>query len=152
MGKTAREIISPDIVQDLIRAHCDEWLAYYLYNFMSKTISGNLYPQLQSMLEALAKDEYEHANELADMIVTLGGQPIADFTALEENANFASIVPPVDLTIDSIKTVVAESEANAINTYNELALKTKDTDIPVYELIAHILSEEVKHEESFENL
>lgn len=152
MGQTARSIVDVNIVNDLIKANCDEWFAYYLYVFMANTVSGALYPQLKEMLEEIAKSEYEHAQELADMIVKLGGKPIADPMDLEDNANNPVIVSPDVLTLESVCATVAESEANAIIVYNELARKTKDTDIATYQLVAHILSEEITHEEMFENL
>ena len=152
MGKTAREIINVGLIADLTRAYADEWLAYYLYDFLAQSVSGDLYPQLKDMLEETAKAEYEHANELADMIVKLGGKLIGDPTDLGKKANFPAIVPPDMIDFEAVVTILAESEANAIKVYNELALKTKDMDIPVYQLVAHILSEEISHEESFENL
>ena len=152
MGKTLREISSPEIVSELIKANADEWLAYYLYNFLAQSISGSLYPQLKEMLEETAKSEYEHANELADMIVKLGGKLIADPMSLEENANSPSIIPTGEINLETVCEIIAESEANAIRIYNALALKTKDTDIAVYKLVSHILSEEIDHEEMFENL
>lgn len=152
MGVTARQIAGQDIVADLIRANADEWLAYYLYDFLAQSIGGNLYPQLKSMLEKLSESEKEHADELADMIVKLGGKLISDPMSLEDNANNPVIVPPEKLDLDSVCAVIAESEANAIAIYNDLALKTKDTNIPVYSLVSHILSEEIDHEELFENL
>jgi bacterioferritin len=152
MGVTARSIVDNNIVNELVKAYADEILAWYLYNFMANTISGALYPQLKEMLEEIAKSEYEHASELADMIVKLGGKPISDPMDLEDNANNPVIVAEEPLTLETVCKAVAESEANAIITYNDLARKTKDTDIATYQLVAHILSEEITHEELFENL
>lgn len=152
MGKTAREITNPELITDLKKAYCDEWLAYYAYNFMAENVCGELYPQLQDMLEGLAKSEYEHAREISDMIVKLGDKAESDQMMLEDGANFPAPIIPEELEIEEVKKIIAESEANAIRIYNELALKTKDTDIAVYSLVAHILSEELTHEELFENL
>ena len=152
MGKTAREIVDTGIVDDLRRAYCDEWLAYYLYAFMAATVSGNLYPQLKEMLEGISKAEYEHSQELADMIVKLGGAIPSDPMDLEDGANNSVIIPDSPLDLDCVLEAVAKSEAGAILVYNELARKTKDTDIATYQLVAHILAEEIDHEEQFENL
>ena len=152
MGKTLQELTDKSIVADLIKAHCDELLAWHLYYFMASTIGGNLYPELKKLLDETASEELEHADELADLIVKLGGKPINDIAALEENANFAVIIPPDTIDLKSVCAVVAESEANAIKNYNALALKTKDKDIVVYTLISEILSDETDHEETFENL
>ena len=48
---------------------------------------------------------------------------------------------------DSIKT-----EAGAIEVYNKLAKKTFGKDHDTYQLVTHILGEEIGHEEMFENL
>ena len=152
MGKTLREITNPEIVNELIKANADEWLAYYLYNFLAQTVSGNLYPELRKLLEDTAAQECEHANELADMIVKLGGSLIGDPMSLEKMANFPAIIPPEKISLIDVCDILAESEANAIRIYNALALKTKDTDIAVYNLVSDILSEEIDHEEIFENL
>lgn len=152
MGKTLREISSPDIVNELIKAHADEVLAWYLYYFLAQNVCGNLYPQLKSMLDETAKAELEHADELADMIVKLGGKIIADPCELEAGANFPVIVPTGEINLDNICEIVAEAEANAIRIYSALSLKTKDTDPAVYALVSEILVDETDHEETFENL
>ena len=152
MGKTFRELSTPSIVAELVKANADEWLAYYLYNFLAQSVSGNLYPELKDMLEETAKAEYEHANELADMIVKLGGKLIGDPMTLEDMANFPAIIPPDKIDLESVCEILAESEANAIRIYDGLAKKTKDTDPVIYNLISHILTEEVDHEERIENL
>lgn len=152
MGKTAREITNLEIVSELVKAYADEWLAYYLYTFLAQSVNGNLYPQLKTMLEETAKEEYEHAGKLADLIVKLGGETVRDPMTLEENANFPAIVPVGDIDLDNVCGILAESEANAIRIYNALALKTKDSDVAVYSLVSEILSDEIDHEELFENL
>ena len=48
--------------------------------------------------------------------------------------------------------IVAEAEAGAIEVYSKLAKKTFGKDNVTYQLVSHILSEEVEHEEIFENL
>ena len=152
MGKTLIELSTQGIVDELIKANADEWLAYYLYNFLAQSVSGNLYPEIKDMLEETAKQEYEHANELADLIVKLGGKLIGDPVRLEDMANFPAIVPPDQITLDVVCEIIAESEANAIRIYNALSIKTKDTDPTIYALVSDILTDEIDHEESFENL
>ena len=152
MGKTLQEITPVDVLQDLIKAHCDELLAWHTYYFMATTIGGNLYPELKKLLDETADAELEHADELADLIVKLGGKPINDIAALEENANFAVIIPPDKLDLECVCEVVAEAERNAILNYNTLVTKTRGKDEVVYRLVSEILSDETDHEETFENL
>ncbi|MFA5005625.1 MAG: ferritin-like domain-containing protein [Candidatus Omnitrophota bacterium] len=156
MGKQARAIVDlslKELVKDLNKAYCDEWLAFYLYTYMANTVSGRAYEDMQEMLEKIAKDELEHAQELADLITKLGDAPIANISELEKNANSPYLMPPKNTTdINRIIRIVAEAEAGAIEVYNKIAKKTFGKDHVTYQLVTHILSEEVSHEEMFENL
>ncbi|MFA5114892.1 MAG: ferritin-like domain-containing protein [Candidatus Omnitrophota bacterium] len=156
MGKQARAIVElslKDLVKDLNKAYADEWLAFYLYWYMAQTVSGRAYGDMREMLEKIAKDEMEHAGELADLIIKLGGVPIANPMDLEKNANFPYAMPPKNAAdINRIIRIVTEAEAGAIEIYNKLARKTLGKDNVTYQLMTHILSEEVEHEEMFESL
>ena len=44
------------------------------------------------------------------------------------------------------------AERGAIEVYNKLAQKTHGKDSITYNLVVHILEEEVEHEDEFENL
>ncbi|MCM8762958.1 MAG: bacterioferritin [Candidatus Omnitrophica bacterium] len=156
MGKQARAIVEislKDLVKDLNKAYCDEWLAYYLYWYMAKTVSGRGYEDMAEMLEKIAKEELEHAEELADLICKLGGLPTANISELEKNANYPYALPPKNTAdINRIIRTVLEAEAGAIDVYNKIAKRTLGKDNVTYQLVTHILSEETNHEEMFENL
>jgi len=156
MGKQARAIVElslKDLVKDLNKAYADEWLAFYLYWYMAQTVSGRAYEDIRELLNKIAKDELEHAGELADLIIKLGGLPLANPMELEKNANFPYMMPPKNTAdINRIIRIVTELEAGAIEIYNKIAKKTQGKDNVTYPLITHILSEEIDHEESFENL
>jgi len=156
MGKQARAIVDlslKDLVKDLNKAYADEWLAFYLYWYMAQTVSGKAYEDMQEFLEKIAKDELEHAGELADLICKLGAMPIANPMELEKNANLPYMMPPKNSAdLNRIIRIVTEAEAGAIDVYNKLAKKTFGKDNVTYQLVTHILSEEVTHEEMFENL
>jgi bacterioferritin len=156
MGKQARAIVDlsiKDLVKDLQKAYADEWLAYYLYWYMAQIVSGRAYEDVKEMLEKLYKDELEHATEIADLIIKLGDVPIANPMELEKNANAPYMMPPKNTAdINRIIRIVTEAEAGAIEVYNKIAKKTLGKDHVTYGLVTHILSEEVDHEEIFENL
>jgi len=156
MGKQARaiaELSLKDLVKDLNKAYADEWLAHYLYWYMAQTVSGRAYEDMKEFLEKLAKDELEHAGELADLILKLGDVPPANPMELEKGASAPYPMPPKNTAdINRIIRIVTESEAEAIEFYNKIAKKTFGKDNVTYQLITHILSEEVDHEEMFENL
>jgi bacterioferritin len=156
MGKQLRNIVDlslKELVKDLNKAYCDEWLAFYLYWYIAQAVSGRAYEDIKEFLEKLAKDELEHAQELADQIIKLGDMPTANPMELEKNANAPYMMPPKNTAdINRIIRVVLEAEAGAIDVYNKIAKKTLGKDHVTYQLVTHILSEEAEHEEMFENL
>ncbi|HLD82579.1 MAG TPA: ferritin-like domain-containing protein [Candidatus Omnitrophota bacterium] len=156
MGKQARAIVDlslKELVKDLNKAYCDEWLAFYLYWYMAQVVSGKGYEDMAEFLNKIAKDELEHAQELADLIVKLGDAPIANPMELEKNANQPYLMPPKNTAdYNRIIRIVTEAEAGAIEVYNKIAKKTLGKDNVTYQLATHILAEEVDHEEMFENL
>jgi Protein distantly related to bacterial ferritins len=142
-----------ELIDDLNRAYCDEWLAYYSYVYMFQTCSGPTYEDMQEFLKKVADEEREHIDELADRISELGGAPNADPTELANRANYPYPAPPEQMSdFSAISIVLLKAEANAIDVYNKLAHKTMGKDHVTYQLAMHILAEEVRHEEMFENL
>ncbi len=156
MGKQARAIVElslKDLVRDLNKAYADEWLAFYLYWYMAQAVSGKAYEDISELLMKVAKEELEHAGEVADLIIKLGGAPIANPMELEKNANAPYTMPPKNTAdVNRIIRIVTEAEAIAIDVYNKIAKKALGKDNVTYQLVTHILSEEVNHEELFENL
>lgn len=157
MGKTGQKIVELDVaelVADLNRAYADEWLAAYAYNYMAQVVTGR--PSAKHLADLLidtSKDELEHQQELAERIVSLGGKPIADVSRLVEASNAGYPEPPVnDQDFEAIVRTVLKAEADAIEVYHHLARKIHGQDPITYNLIIHILSEEVEHEDEFETL
>ena len=157
MGTKGKEIVRlnvAELIADLNRAYADEWLAAYAYNHMGQVVTGRPAARnLSALLMDTSKDELEHQQELAERIVSLGGKPIADISKLVESSNDGYPTPPKDEKgFETIVNTVLEAERGAIEVYNRLAQKTHDKDPITYNLIVHILSEEVEHEDEFENL
>ena len=156
MGKRAREITGldvKDLIKDLDKAYCDEWLAYYAWWYMGQTVDGQGYEDMQEFLLDIAKDELEHATELAERIVELGGLPTSVPTLLVKGSNggYPGVMKSLS-DYDEIIKIVTKAEAGAIDVYNKLAKKTFGKDHDTYQLVVHILGEEIGHEEKFENL
>ena len=157
MGTKGKAIVGldvEDLLVDLNRAYADEWLAAYAYNYMGQVVTGR--PAARHLSELLldtSKDELEHQEELAKRILSLGGKPVADITKLVEASNAGYPMPPADGKDFEgiIKTVIA-AEQDAIAVYHRLAQKTHSKDSITYNLILHILEEEVEHEDEFETL
>ena len=156
MGKKSREIAGvdlKDLIKDLDKAYCDEWLAHYAYWYMAVAVEGMGYEDMSEFLDKIAKDEEEHAKELAERIIELGGLPTNKVSALDKNANFPYPGVMKDLSdYKEIIKIVTAAEAGAIEVYNKIAKKTFGKDHDTYQLAVHILGEEIGHEEMFENL
>jgi bacterioferritin len=156
MGDRFRKTSGVDLkglIADLNRAYCDEWLAFYAYTYAAAVVSGKGYEDMEEFLKKIAGDELEHQGEVADMIIKLGGMPISNPMDLEKNANAPYPAPPKKTDdYDKIIEFVLAAEGGAIDAYRQIAKKTFGKEDVVYQLVTHILSEEVQHEEMFENL
>ena len=156
MGEKFRKTSGVDLkelIADLNRAYCDEWFAFYSYTYMAATVSGKGYEDMEEFFKKIAADELEHQGEVADMIIKLGGTPVSSPMELEKGANAPFPVPPKKTDdYDKMIEVVLNAEAEAIDCYRKIAKKTLGKEDVVYQLVTHILSEEVQHEEMFENL
>ncbi len=156
MGKKSREIVELDLkglIKDLDRAYCDEWLAYYAWWYMAQVVEGKGYEDMAEFLNKIAKDELEHAAELAERIIELGGLPTNSLSNIEKGANnpYPGVMKKLN-NYDEIIKLVTSAEAGAIDAYNKIAKKTFGKDHDTYQLATHILGEEIGHEEMFENL
>lgn len=157
MGTKGMQIVDIDcekLVAELNRAYADEWLAVYAYNYMSQVVSGR--PAAKHLAELLldtSKDEMEHQQELAERIVSLGGKPVADISHLVDASNTGYPLPPADdRDFEAIVKTVIQAERDAIEVYDRLLRKTHGNDPITYNLVLHILTEEVEHEDEFESL
>jgi bacterioferritin len=157
MGTKGKQIIGLDVselIDDLNRAYADEWLAAYAYNHMGQVVSGR--PAAKHLAELLldtSRDELEHQQELAERITSLGGKPLADVSKLIEASNAGYPAPPEsERDFEAVIKTVIKAEHDAIEVYNQLAQKTHGKDPITYNLIVHILTEEVEHEDEFEML
>lgn len=156
MGKKSREIADvdlKDLIKDLNKAYCDEWLAFYAYWYMAQAVEGKGYEDMSEFLDKIAKDELEHAQELAERIIELGGLPTNSISNLEKNGNapYPGVMKKLS-DYDEIIKIVTDAEAGAIEVYDKIAKKTFGKDHDTYQLVTHILGEEITHEEMFENL
>jgi bacterioferritin len=157
MGAKGKEIVGLDVrelIADLNRAYADEWLAAYAYNYMAQVVTGRpSAKQLAALLKDTSKDELEHQEELAERIASLGGTPVADISQLVGASNAGYPAPPKDpKDFDGVVKAVVMAERDAIEVYQKLVAKTHGKDPITYQLMVHILSEEVEHEDEFENL
>lgn len=159
MGKKAREIVEVDVkklLAELNKAYADEWIAYYYYTWAATYVEGTMSPLVAETLKKTAQEELEHMSELADRIYELGGEPERDLEDLQKIANCKKVVfPKNERDLEGVLKAVAEAERCAIEVYNKFIKSISPCygkDLRTFHLIEHILSEEIEHEENFENL
>jgi len=159
MGKKGREIVEVDLkslLELLQKAYADEWIAYYAYKWAADVANGLNSPLVAQLADKTADEEEEHADELAERILELGGDLPYGIEKLYDLANCKTVNYPKDMSdLKGILEALVEAEGCAIDVYNNIVKflgPCYNKDIKTFHLIEHILAEEVKHEEAFENL
>ena len=153
MGKTAKEIVKLDVnevVAELNKALADEWLAYMQYTNAAKIVNGRMFPTVTKELENIAKEELEHAEEVTERIIQLGGTPVVDPKKYYDLTNCGYEVPTED--IPKVLNDAIKGEGCAIKVYDKIASMTHDKDVVTYNLMIHIMEEEIDHEQRFEDI
>jgi len=156
MGEKARELAGKnvdEVLEELNRAYADEWLAFYQYWVTAKVLEGRYAGHVAGELKRLAMEELEHADELAERIVQLGGRPLAHPKHWLERSTCGYKEPAQDpRDLDAAIRATIDGERCAISVYRKLADMTRESDYVTFQLIQHILEEELEHEDTFENL
>jgi len=159
MGKKGRELVKvnvSELLELLKKAYADEWIAYYAYKWAADTAHGMGAPHLTELADKIADEEEEHADELAERILELGGELPYGIEKLYDLANCKRVDYPEDMSdLKGILRGLVEAEGCAIEVYNKILKWLSpcyDKDVKTFHLIEHILSEEIQHEEDFENL
>jgi bacterioferritin len=105
--------------------------------------------ELKDKLEEQSADELNHAKEIVNRILELGGKPITN-PLDASTCGFAE--PPEDYS-DLVRVVelVLKGERCAIEKYNKLAKKYHMKDLVTHEIFEDLLKDEVSDEEDWEN-
>ncbi len=158
MGKKTRELVkdfADELVKILNKAYADELIAVFYYKHAAKMAKGLNAPNVASALEKAAKDEEEHADELAERIIQLGGEPLGDFGKIVPEANCPKVELPGDWSdLKGILRAAIDAERCAIDVYNKIIewLRNVGRDPVTLHVIRHIMQEEMEHEEMFETI
>ena len=156
MGRAGREIVKvnvDEVLEDLLKAYADEWLAHYQYWVTAQWISGIDADVLRGILLKQSEDELKHAEKLARRIMQLGGKPILNFDELLKKSGCGYIPPPEDPTnLKQVIENVLKSERCAIQFYNQMIEKYRHTDVITHEIFEELLEDEVDDEEEWERI
>jgi bacterioferritin len=154
MGTKGREIVGMDvkqIVEELNKALADEWLAYYQYWIGAKVAKGPMRGAVVAELEEHASEELEHAVQLVERIIQLGGTPVLSPEDWYKVTN-CGYNAPSDPKVKKLLEQNIQGEQCAIEVYQKLSKILKDKDCITYQLVLEILEDEVEHEEDLEAL
>ena len=154
MGNKAIEIIDMNVkklVELLNKAYADEWLAHYQYWIGAKIVKGPMKGVATRELEEHAKEEYEHAEMLAERIIQLGGTPLINPKAWYEETN-CGYDDPLDSNVKKLVEQNLEGERCAIDVYKDLLETIDEKDRITYNLILEILDDELEHEEDLQSI
>lgn len=157
MGLKGQEIVTRSgvdvnvLINQLNKAFCDEWLAYYQYWIGAEVAVGKLAPVVIPELKEHAGEELKHAQKLAKRITELGGTPVlspAEWMR-ESTCGYAAPTNPAATEI-LLQNLYAERCAIAV--YEHLLNMVKGKDLITEHVLREILEDEVEHETELENL
>ncbi len=158
MGKRGRELVGPkvdELIADLQSAYADEWIAFYYYKLAAELAEGINSQIVAEKFDKIAAEELEHAEELAERITQLGGEPVRDFEKIVSTAGCKKVkLPKNNKDYKGFLKAGIEAEQCAIAAYEKILdkLKTDIKDPITFHVIRHIMQEEVEHEDEFEGL
>ena len=148
-GKEILEIDANEVIKDLNSAYADEWLSHYQYFLYAQVIEGIDAEILKEKLEEQSNDEMNHAKELINRILELGGKPTTDIRKVS-TCGFSE--PPENYSdLARVIESVLEGERCAIKKYDTLAKKYHMKDLVTHEIFEDLLKDEVSDEEDWEN-
>ncbi len=138
----------PTLLEDLNQALAAETLATFRYLYLSKIASGINSLPLAGMFEEMSKGEWEHAALFMERIIQLGGVPVSKPTEWEKRTFHPYTDPP--RRGNDLKAMIRDSlklERSAVEFYQRLAGKTKDSDLVTYKLAIDAMAEEAGEEQ-----
>lgn len=134
--------------QKLESAICEEYLAWYQYHIVSKFLRGNERSEIADAFDDNGKDELEdHSDKLLERLNQLGFYPDAINDPANWNviATHKYIIPDNSYTVKTAIEQNIQAERNAIETYKDLEMFTRDKDIVTNHIIKSILEDEESH-------
>jgi bacterioferritin len=155
MGTRGRQILEergikiPELLDLLLRAYADEWLAYYQYWLGAKVAVGMPKEAVVAELTQHANDELRHAGLVADRLIQLGGTPLLDPRDWFEKTN-CSYEKPENPDVRVLVEQNIQGEQCAISVYKNIIDFTRDKDPVTYDLALKIMEDEIEHEEDLE--
>jgi len=143
MGKAAKEGRRQNVIDALNKARGMELLAISQYMNQHYNLDNLDYGELAAKVKLIAIDEMRHAEQFAERIKELAGEPVANFDEKVLKGQKVEVVFSFD----------ANLEDNTIDVYNQLLLVCRDNgDSSSMKLFEQTIDEEQIHYNYFANV
>jgi len=139
------------LMNKLVMAFADEWMASYQYWMAAKLVQGELRSQVVKELIEHYNDEMRHADMIAKRLIELNG----DFRMFPQDWHKIGGCHYDSITESSVISVLKENikgEQCAIDFYKILLEMVKGKDEKTYSIILEILNDEIKHKKDLQEL
>ena len=143
----------PTLLEDLNQALAGETLAAYRYLYLSKIANGISSLPLSMMFQEISREEWRHASTMMGRIIQLGGVPISRPLDWEKKSFHPFSEPP--RRGNDLKALIKDSlklERAAIDFFQRLALKTRESDLITYRMAMDVMSDEAGDEQKLSAL
>ena len=154
MGKKALEIAGQDVektIEVLKKAYAFEMATFHFNQYVATNIEG-LGVLHSGFFESSASGELGHAKQINERLMQLGENPSDDPATWEQESGTGKMEPKKHLSLKSALVKSLEFERQAIDLYNDLANATRNTDNATYELAQGLLKDELKDEQTLEDI
>ncbi len=142
------------IVEMLLSAYADEWIAAYYYTLTAYTIKGPLSEEIgEHFLKEAEEELNKHARMIADRLQDLDVDPPRDIAKLWDISSCKYPPLPEDpYDVDAWLVAAVKAEECAISVYRKIFEYTHGKDPVTEELAEDILRDEVRHRTELKNL
>jgi bacterioferritin len=143
MAKSKSETKKKKVIEALNKARAMELQAIAQYMNQHYGLDDMDYGELAANMKLIAIDEMRHAEQFAERIKELGGEPTVDPLAKSQKGQSVEKIYPFD----------ANLESNTIDVYNEFLMVCRDNgDSVSMKLFEAINDEEQSHYNYFDNI
>ncbi|HDJ32557.1 MAG TPA: ferritin [Bacteroidetes bacterium] len=153
MGQHALKIVKvdkPKLIRMLNAALSEEWLAYYQYWIGARVMEGPMRSEIEPELLVHADEELNHAVQVTNRIIQLGGTPVLNPAQWVKLAG-CNYEEPTDPYVELILKQNLNGERCAIQRYQDIAEFTMGKDHSTHQMAIGILNDELEHEEDIES-
>ena len=143
MAKVSKEKRKQNVIDVLNKARAMELRAITQYMNQHYNLDDMDYGELAAKMKLIAIDEMRHAEQFAERIKEIGGEPVTGHEGKIEKGQKVESIFPFD----------ADLEDNTMDTYNQFLLVCRDNgDSTSMKLFEQIIDEEQIHFNYFDNV